>query len=237
MSSFFQGSSHINAPHGQFSAIGQNQYNIQHAEFTYRTEDDPVLASLKPTRSPYVQPCMPGTRQWIIDKIDDWLDDQDAPNILLLTGSPGAGKSAIASTLVSKLQEAGLLGSNFFCKRDDIALSDPAACWRTIAFDLAQRDPLIAKRVVENIKGRKVDPERADIESHFKYLIEDPLGEVWRSRVGGLPDGTEVGEKLQVRNRETQMAEAYSRVFRLLSSTHWTSVDLTAPNMRNVEIS
>ncbi|KIM75703.1 hypothetical protein PILCRDRAFT_33594, partial [Piloderma croceum F 1598] len=89
-------------------------------------------------------------------------------------GSPGAGKSAITSTLVSNLQEAGLLGSSFFYKRGDIARGDPAACWRTIAFDLAQCDRVIAKTVVENIKGRKVDLERADIELHFKYLIEEP---------------------------------------------------------------
>jgi len=119
----------------------------------------------------------------MLDKIYDWLDDHQVHNILLLTGSPGAGKSAIASTLVSVLQGAGRLGSGFFFKRDDSSMSDPAACWRTVAFDLAGCDSIIAKRLVENIDGRKVDPNRDDIESHFKYLVEDPLRELWRSRV------------------------------------------------------
>jgi hypothetical protein len=100
----------------------------------------------------------------MIDKIHEWLGDHqaEAPNILLLTRSPGGGKSTIASTLVSNLQDTGLLGSSFFCKRDDATLGDPATCWRTIAYDLARCDPVSAKRVAENIASRKVDPEWAD---------------------------------------------------------------------------
>jgi len=192
----FHGARHIDASNSHFNAVGQDQYNFN---FNFRVEDDAV-ASLKPTRSSFVQPCMPGTRQWMIDKIHDWLDDHQVPNILLLTGSPGAGKSTIASTLVSNLQEARRYGSSFFCKRDDVSLSDPAACWRTIAFDLAKCDSIIIKKVVENIRDRKVDPGRADIELHFKYLIEDPLREVWRSRTAALGEngGSDQSDELSI---------------------------------------
>ena len=182
--SFFQSSSQITDSH--FTAIGRDQYNLHIEKADYRSEDDNTLASLQPVTCPYIQPCMSGTRQWMIDQIDDWLVDTQAPNVLLLTGSPGAGKSALASTLVSKLQEVGRLGASFSCKRDDVALGDPAACWRTVAFALAQFDPAIAKRIAENIRGRKVDPGRADIVLHFKYLIEDPLREAWRTHLDNL---------------------------------------------------
>jgi hypothetical protein len=79
--------------------------------------------------------------------------------------------------MVSHLAGMGILGSAFFCKRSDVALSDPTAFWRTVAFDLAQRNGVIAGKVIENLKAGKVDPMRADIESHFRYLIEDPLME------------------------------------------------------------
>jgi hypothetical protein len=124
------------------------------------------------------------------------LNDYQAPNILWLSGSPGAGKPAIAMTIVSHLKAAGQLGLSCFCKRDDIALGDPVSCWRTIAFDLAQYNPVIVKRTVENIKGKKVDPGRPDIGSHFKYLIDAPLGETWKNRVAlaRLEPGMEVDE-------------------------------------------
>src|SRR5882762_5117261 len=136
---------YLHAPHSHFYAVGRDQINNFHYKDANRTERNAVLAFLKPVKSSYVQPCMPGTRKWMLDKIYDWLDDHQAHNILLLTGSPGAGKSAIASTLVSLLQGDGRLGSGFFFKRDDISLRDPAACWHMVASDLAGCDSIIAK--------------------------------------------------------------------------------------------
>jgi hypothetical protein len=178
-------------------AGSRNQvYNISGDQYTtnithhHQSGPETVLATLKPVdRSGYyVTPCMQGTRQWVIDQIHTWLNDIQVPNILWLGGSPGAGKSTIASTLVSQLAEMGRLGSNIFFKRGDIALSDPAAVWRTVAFDLAQVDPVFEEILVANLKKRKVDPSRADIKSHFKYMIEDPLMESWKRNTQGLWD-------------------------------------------------
>jgi len=54
-------------------------------------------------------------------------------------------------------------------------LSDPAAVWRTIAYDLARYDTSFASILVEALKCGKVDPGRPDIASHFESLIMDPL--------------------------------------------------------------
>src|ERR1700722_11824499 len=162
---------HTNASHNQVNNVGRDQYTIV-------TNQETVLSTLRPVdRSGYyVLPCMQGTRQWLIDSIHRWLNDQLAPNnILWLSGSPGSGKSTIAFTLVSQLGEMGWLGSSFFFKRGDIALSDPVALWRPVAFDLARKDSFFAERLIENLNEGRVDPARADIAKHFKYLIEDPL--------------------------------------------------------------
>lgn len=182
MSDFFQAAHNTHAS-GHFTSIGHNQYN--NINIIYSSEQESVLATLKPVdRSGYyVPPCTPGTQQWVIEQILHWLEDQHAANILWLSGSPGAGKSTIASTLVSILAEIGRLGSEFFFKRGDAALNDPATIWRTIAFDLAQRDAVIANRVIENLQAGRVNPARADIELHFKYLIEDPLMEFWKKHM------------------------------------------------------
>jgi hypothetical protein len=182
----------ITGPGNQVHNIGRDQYNyttnIVHHHSS--SSEETILAALKPVdRSAYyVTPCMQGTRQWIIDHIHNWLNDFRAPNILWLAGGPGAGKSTIASTLVSQLAEMGRLGSSFFFKRGEVALSDPAAVWRTVAFDLTHVDPVFTERLMANLKERKVDLSRADIESHFKYLIEDPLKESWKRNVQGQAD-------------------------------------------------
>jgi len=104
---------------------------------TYSAEQESELAALKPVDRTGKIVCQDSGRH-------NWLDDCQAPNILLLCGTPGAGKSTTASTLVSNLQcitRLVSLGSSFFCKSGhqagDVALSDPAAFWRrTVAFDL-----------------------------------------------------------------------------------------------------
>lgn len=173
-SSFFSEASGTNASHSNFNAVGRDQHNT----FIYGTEEgDKLLATLRPVdrRGYYVLPCMEGTRQGVLEMIDQWLSSVDEPNILWLVGSPGAGKSTIASSLVSRLTDRGLLGSSFFFKRGHASLSDPTVVWRTVAHDLARNNEIFAKNLVDVLKGRSVDPERADIIQHFKRLIKEPL--------------------------------------------------------------
>jgi hypothetical protein len=118
---------------------------------------------------------MDGTREKIFEEIDTWLDDIDAPNVLWIVGSPGSGKSAIASSLVYQLTKRRRMGSNFAFKRGNITLSDPAAVWRTIAHDLTRYDDSFASILAAVLKSGTVDPGRPDIASHFESLIMEPL--------------------------------------------------------------
>ena len=117
---------------------------------------------------------MTGTREKIFGEIGRWLDDIDAPNVLWIVGSPGSGKSTVASSLVSQLMKRGRMGSNFAFKRGNITLSDPAAVWRTIAHDLARYDDSFASILAAVLKSGTVDPGRPDIASHFESLIMEP---------------------------------------------------------------
>ena len=89
-------------------------------------------------------------------RTDQSLDDFTAPNLLLLTGSPGASKSTLAAGIVSNLDSRRRLGSSFAFKDDDANLSDPASVWRTVASDLARFHPGVRGSLVEILRG--VDP-------------------------------------------------------------------------------
>src|ERR1700722_741515 len=136
----FEPARYTDASHSQFNHVGRDQYNIVYT--TTITNQETLMDTLKSVdRSGYyVPPCMRGTRQWLVDSIHRWLNDQLALNILWLSGGSGSGKSTSALTLVSKLGEMGRLLSSFFINRGEMAMSDPAALWRTVAFDLAQKD-------------------------------------------------------------------------------------------------
>jgi len=132
---------------------------------------------LNPVQRGTKEGCMAGTRQDILARIFEWVEDTDQPNILWLSGSPGAGKSAIASTVVSQLLDKNSkhqhLSSAFWFKRGDALLGDPASLWRTIAFGLACHDPAIKQNVVDTLEQQ--DLETAGVEDHFKHLIESSL--------------------------------------------------------------
>jgi hypothetical protein len=172
--------------------------NIAGDQYNYTTNIDltqeRALAVLKPAiREEYQVPrCMEGTRESVFKEIGIWLDDIGAlispvprrtilhcsylgaaSNILWINGSPGAGKSAIASTLVSNLTKCQRLGSSFFFKRGDAILSDPTVLWRTVAFDLTQFHPNLRDGVIEFLK--RPNFRQSDIMLHFECMIEELL--------------------------------------------------------------
>src|SRR5580700_8033946 len=90
-----------------------------------------------------------------------------------ISGSPGSGKSAIMSSLVSKLTREGRLGSSFFFKRGDAILEDPASFWRTVAFDLSKFHPALKSAVIAFLNRPSF--RDTDIQLHFECMIEDVL--------------------------------------------------------------
>ncbi|EGN93526.1 hypothetical protein SERLA73DRAFT_126428 [Serpula lacrymans var. lacrymans S7.3] len=119
---------------------------------------------------------MEGTREDVFKEVYQWLDDPTADrNILWIKGNPGAGKSAMASSLVSQLTQAGRLGGSFFFRQDDASSSDPIALWRTVAYELAHFNTDIASTILQNLKDRRADPKRPDIQDHFNALIKAPI--------------------------------------------------------------
>src|ERR1700675_4948973 len=127
--STFQNAVSTDARSSTFNHIHGNQTNIN---YTYSIDDEKILAVLKPVELQDVPRCMDGTREDIFKTINSWLNDFRAPNILWISGSPRAGKSAIASSLVSELAEERRLASCFFCKRSDASLGNPSSLWRRL---------------------------------------------------------------------------------------------------------
>ena len=86
--------------------------------------------------------CLPGTRESVLREICDVLSnpDQDAPQVCLLTGIAGSGKSAIAHSIARLYDEQKRLGSSYYFSSSDVARRNPQNLFTTIARDLADTD-------------------------------------------------------------------------------------------------
>lgn len=140
-----------------------------------------------PKQLPIDDGCLPGTRKTVLSDMDAWLRNYEDRNVLWVSGVPGAGKSAVASTIVRKL-----LGSEdypthnsakFFIKRGNATLEDPRVIWRSIANDLAEmsrtdqwyRSIKLDILEVMSRKSSALYPHDISIEEQFRALICEPL--------------------------------------------------------------
>ena len=122
--------------------------------------------------------CMEGTRNDILDKIEIEVKRVDGPNVTWIRGSPGVGKSALAASIATRLQEQDRQVICFRFDRTESSTITTDALWRVVARDLAHLYPSVCRHILEDNKK----PVSSDIDHLFKLLIERPL-----STLGNVP--------------------------------------------------
>jgi hypothetical protein len=134
-----------------------------------------ILRTLEPVElGQRIEECMDGTRKDVLATITAWTNNFDTQNILWLSGSPGAGKSTISSSVISTLFRNKRLASKFFFQRGSKHLT-PSALWRTVAFHLSQFDSETKGFLARLLKENEIDLETPKLDYLFKQLIEIPV--------------------------------------------------------------
>ena len=109
-------------------------------------------------------------RDWVVDAVEDWLQNPEGPPVFLLTGDPGAGKSAVMAHLPRQLESVAAI---HFCRANNSETVDPEAFVRSMAAQLATQDSSYA----EALRGAVARPGALQVEPDtlFKNLIVNPL--------------------------------------------------------------
>ena len=69
----------------------------------------------------YVERFQTGTREWVFDRVQKWLDDRGSQNrLMVISGNAGMGKSVLAAVICKRMQEAGRLTGSHFCKYNNV---------------------------------------------------------------------------------------------------------------------
>jgi len=121
--------------------------------------------------------CLHLTRQKILADILSLLNgtEQDTRSrAVLLTGTAGIGKSAIARTIAEHFDEQKRLGSSFFFDRLNDAKNRTNNVFSTVARDTADLDPRIRENLWDVIKDNRSLRKSHSPREQFEHLILSP---------------------------------------------------------------
>ena len=88
--------------------------------------------------------CLPGTREAVLNDIEDWAKDPNGPSFYWLHGTAGTGKTTIARTIAKTAPGNGQLRPSFFCSRDreQKNRNNPCFIFPVLAFQLGKTHPV-----------------------------------------------------------------------------------------------
>ena len=115
--------------------------------------------------------CLENTREETLQSIYQWVDATGYPNVLLLIGAAGTGKSTIATTVAGEYQKRGQLGCHMFFVRER---SHPRTALQTIAYSLAVYNQSIAVSLVEKLR-KSGDLNSSNLKTKFDIILREPL--------------------------------------------------------------
>ncbi|MFC1878751.1 AAA family ATPase [Chloroflexota bacterium] len=103
-------------------------------------------------------------REWIFDKIDNWLKCKNE-RFFILTGEPGVGKSAIAARLTQVRTEE--IAAYHFCLAGNVSTITSNTALRSLAAQLGESLPGYGKALANTIKPHQV---RIDVKQHIEKV-------------------------------------------------------------------
>jgi WD40 repeat protein len=133
-------------------------------------------------------------RRWVFDRLDAWLKTEAGPRVFWITGSPGIGKTALASWFCFNRPEVAAF---HLCRHGDDQKASPRRAVSSIAYQLASQLPDYQARLSALPLEQVVAESNA--RSLFDALILQPLSSTPRPGrtlvivIDGLDEATEGG--------------------------------------------
>ena len=134
-----------------------------------------ILRPLSETQEADRPRCLKGTRVDLLQQIRTWARRVDPPNIFVLTGGAGTGKSTVARTIAEEFKSSKSLGCYIFFERgktDSMTITNTVI--KTIAYHLACHIPAFKESLWDTTKDDH-ELHFSSTEILFKCLLHEPL--------------------------------------------------------------
>ncbi|CAH3186854.1 unnamed protein product [Porites lobata] len=118
-----------------------------------------------------------GTREWVFDRVQNWLDDRSSQNrVMVISGNAGMGKSVIAAVICKRMQEAGRLSGSHFCQYNNVRYCKPQLMIQSLACHFSHALPEYKQALVEQLsRNLGTDLNNMGVEELFAVLFKEPL--------------------------------------------------------------
>ena len=128
----------------------------------------------------YVQRFQEGTREWVFEKVQNWLDDRSSQNrVMVISGNAGMGKSVISAVICKRMQEAGRLSGSHFCQYNNVRYCKPPLMIQSLACHLSHALLEYKQALVEQLsRNLGTDLNNMGVEELFALLFKEPLSAV-----------------------------------------------------------
>ncbi|KZP16037.1 hypothetical protein FIBSPDRAFT_749426 [Athelia psychrophila] len=115
--------------------------------------------------------CTPGTHEALLQATRDWVNEDVTSTVLLVTGDPGIGKSAIANETAKWFEDLERLGSSF-CFDPSYPDRKPNNLFSTIARDLADFDQQWKARLYQAVAKKAVRTTSSAVEQFERFILQ-----------------------------------------------------------------
>jgi len=99
------------------------------------------------------KPCMEGTRTTVLQEIENEIQSVDGHNVIWIRGSPGVGKSALATSITARLQGQDRHVISFRFDRTQSTTITTDALWRVVALGLARLYPSVRQHILNLVQN------------------------------------------------------------------------------------
>ena len=128
----------------------------------------------------HVQRFQEDTREWVFSKVEDWLDDRNSQNrVIVICGNAGMGKSVISAVVCKRMQEAGRLCGSHFIQHNNVRYRKPQLMLQSLACHICYALPEFKLALVKQLKRNTgKDLNDMGVEELFALLFKEPFSSV-----------------------------------------------------------
>ena len=156
------------------------QQNDVHAKHCSKESDEDLLRKLakhnfKSKIRGKVKWFHPGSREWLLQQVDEFVNNKHNSSVLLLTAGPGFGKSVFAAKVCENFKIKGKLAASHFCDFSNSNLRDPMMMLQSLASQMCENITGFKEKLVDQLRR----PHQVQsLKDAFRIYLQNPLDEL-----------------------------------------------------------